>query len=107
MLAAQIGIAVGANPSILNATTKVAASWFPLEERAAAAGLGSLAIYVGASALGLALTPILAAGLEIRQVLLVYGIAAVIAAVAFFSWCATVRPRLLPPQSQRNAPWPS
>jgi sugar phosphate permease len=40
LLIAQIGIAVG-QPFILNAITKLAARWFPMEERATAAGLGS------------------------------------------------------------------
>jgi MFS family permease len=61
VLAAQIGIAIG-QPFILNAVTKVAARWFPLEERATAAGLGSLAIYVGIVT-GLALKPFLTAQL--------------------------------------------
>ena len=43
VLAAQIAIAIG-QPFILNAVTTVAARWFPLEERATATGLGSLAI---------------------------------------------------------------
>src|SRR5512135_1716609 len=46
VLIAQIGIAIG-QPFILNALTKVAARWFPLQERATASGLGSLALYVG------------------------------------------------------------
>src|SRR5512141_149813 len=45
-LLAQIGIAIG-QPFILNALTKVAVRWFPLQERATASGFGSLAIYVG------------------------------------------------------------
>jgi predicted MFS family arabinose efflux permease len=81
VLAAQIGIAIG-QPFILNAVTKVAAQWFPLEERATAAGLGSLALYVGI-ALGLALTPALASGLGIAGTLLAYGVAAVVFAAAF------------------------
>jgi MFS family permease len=46
VLIAQIGIAIG-QPFILNAVTTVAARWFPIQERATAAGLGSLAIYLG------------------------------------------------------------
>ena len=57
VLVCQIGIAVG-QPFILNAITKVAARWFPIQERATAAGLGSLAMYVGIM-IGLALTPFL------------------------------------------------
>ncbi len=83
VLAAQIGIAIG-QPFILNAVTKVAARWFPLEERATASGLGSLAIYVGI-ATGLALTPHLAQRMGMEGMLLAYGIAAVVAGVAFFA----------------------
>ena len=46
LLLAQIGIAIG-QPFILNAITKLAARWFPIEERATAAGLGTLAMYIG------------------------------------------------------------
>jgi MFS family permease len=83
VLAAQIGIAIG-QPFILNAVTKVAARWFPLEERATAAGLGSLAIYVGIVT-GLALTPFLTAQLGLEQMLLVYGVAAVAVGLIFFA----------------------
>ena len=48
VLLAQVGIAIG-QPFILNAVTKVAARWFPIHERATASGLGSLAMYEGAS----------------------------------------------------------
>ena len=55
VLISQIGIAIG-QPFILNAVTTVAARWFPIQERATAAGLGSLAMYLGIIG-GLALTP--------------------------------------------------
>ena len=83
VLIAQIGIAVG-QPFILNAATKVAARWFPIEERATASGLGSLAIYLGILA-GLVLTPFLALGSGIAGMLVAYGIVSVIAAVVFFA----------------------
>jgi len=82
VLVAQIGIAIG-QPFINNAVTKVAARWFPIQERATAAGLGSLAMYVG-MALGLALTPYLAAELDIPGMLVAYGVVAMVAAVVFF-----------------------
>ncbi|HMK08608.1 MAG TPA: MFS transporter [Anaerolineales bacterium] len=81
VLVAQIGIAIG-QPFVLNAVTKVAARWFPLEERATASGLGSLAIYMGIL-VGLALTPFLTLQVGIQQMLLIYGVAAVAAAVVF------------------------
>lgn len=82
VLLAQIGIAIG-QPFILNAITKVAARWFPFEERATAAGLGSLAIYLGIMA-GLVLTPYLLLHLGMDGMLLAYGIAAMITAAVFF-----------------------
>jgi MFS family permease len=81
VLLAQIGIAIG-QPFILNAVTKVAARWFPLEERATASGLGSLAIYVGILG-GLLLTPFLDQAFGIASMLLIYGIGAVVAALVF------------------------
>ncbi len=78
---AQIGIAVG-QPFILNAVTTVAARWFPIRERATAAGLGSLAIYVGIMA-GMALTPVLTLATSINTMLVIYGVAAVIVTLIF------------------------
>jgi cyanate permease len=83
VLVAQIGIAVG-QPFILNAITKVAARWFPLQERATASGFGSLAIYLGIAA-GMLLTPFLTLQIGIESMLLIYGIAALVAAVLFFA----------------------
>jgi MFS family permease len=82
VLVAQIGIAIG-QPFILNAVTAVAARWFPIEERATAAGFGSLAIYLGILA-GLLLTPYLTIGYGIPGMLMVYGIVAIVAALVFF-----------------------
>jgi len=82
VLVAQIGIAIG-QPFILNAVTTVAARWFPIQERATAAGLGSLAIYLGIL-VGLALTPYLTIQSSIGTMLMIYGIVSVIAAIVFF-----------------------
>jgi cyanate permease len=82
VLVAQIGIAVG-QPFILNAVTTVAARWFPVRERATASGLGSLAMYLGIF-LGLALTPILTLHFQIGGMLVIYGVASVVAALVFF-----------------------
>ena len=83
VLIAQIGIAIG-QPFILNAVTKVAARWFPLNERATASGLGSLAIYVGIL-VGLALTPFLTLQVGIARLLMIYGVGASIAGVVFLA----------------------
>jgi sugar phosphate permease len=84
VLIAQIGIAIG-QPFILNAVTTVAARWFPIRERATAAGLGTLAMYLGIL-LALVLTPYLTIQSQISGMLLTYGIVAVIAAVVFFAF---------------------
>jgi len=82
VLVSQIGIAIG-QPFILNAITKVAARWFPIQERATASGLGSLSMYLGII-VGLALTPYLTIQWGIGSLLVIYGIVSVIAAVVFF-----------------------
>jgi sugar phosphate permease len=81
VLIAQIGIAIG-QPFILNAVTKVAARWFPIEERATATGFGSLAMYLGIL-VGMILTPYLALGVGIAGMLTAYGVVAVAAALVF------------------------
>lgn len=81
LLIAQIGIAVG-QPFILNAITKLAARWFPLEERATAAGLGTLAMYIGIL-LGMTLTPYLIIGSGIGGMLDIYGIVSIVTAILF------------------------
>ncbi len=83
VLVAQIAIAIG-QPFILNAITTVAARWFPVEERATASGIGSLAIYLGIL-VGLALTPYLTTlGSGFSGMLMIYGIASAVAMIVFF-----------------------
>jgi cyanate permease len=82
VLIAQIGIAIG-QPFILNAVTKLAARWFPIQERATAAGLGTLAMYVGIL-LGMALTPYLTSKYGMEKMLLMFGAASAITAIIFF-----------------------
>ncbi len=81
VLISQIGIAIG-QPFILNALTKVAARWYPIQERATASGLGSLAMYIGI-VLGMMLTPYLVLRSSIDSMLLVYGAAALLAGALF------------------------
>jgi len=81
LLMAQIGIAIG-QPFILNAITKLAARWFPIEERATATGLGTLAMYIGILA-GMTLTPYLIIGSGIDGMLYIYGIISVITTSLF------------------------
>jgi len=77
----QVGIAAG-QPFIIGAITKVAARWFPVEERATASAVGTLALYLG-PLLAMFLTPQLVLSIGIPKTLLVYG-AASAAAAAFF-----------------------
>jgi len=82
VLASQVLASVG-QPFIANAVTTVASKWFPVDERATASGVGTLGMFFG-QIIGLAVTPYLAAGLGIPRTLLVYGVAGIAAAGAFF-----------------------
>jgi MFS family permease len=77
----QIGIAVG-QPFVIGAITKIAARWFPVDERATASGLGTLALYLGPLA-AMLLTPFLVLRIGLSRTLLVYGIASAAAAAVF------------------------
>jgi MFS family permease len=98
----QVGIAVG-QPLILNAVTKVAARWFPIEERATATGLSWLAGYMGLIA-GLALTPYLTSAFGIPKMLIGYGVAALITTVAFLCFAREnpPTPQCVPEQEARS-----
>jgi MFS family permease len=100
VLISQIGIAIG-QPFILNALTKVAARWFPLQERATASGLGSLAMYLGIM-LGMILTPILVLRSSINNMLLIYGAAAVIAVALFLIFSREHPPTPASPPGQEE-----
>jgi MFS family permease len=95
VLIAQIGIATG-QPFILNAITKIAARWFPIDERATASGLGTLAMYVGIL-LGMAVTPYITIQYGMEKMLLIYGIISAITSVVFFIF---VRERPVTPPCQ-------
>jgi len=81
LLIMQIGVAVG-QPFILNAITKFSARWFPIEERATAAGLGSLAMYIGILA-GMTVTPYLTLSSGMNGMLNIFGIFSVAISVLF------------------------
>ena len=100
LLLAQIGIAVG-QPFLLNAITKLAARWFPMSERATAAGLGTLAMYIGVL-VGMLLTPYLANKHGISEMLYWYGVIAIVAAIIFLLF-AKERPRTAPCSSDQEA----
>lgn len=101
ILLSQIGIAIG-QPFLLNAFTKVSSKWFPISERATAAGLGNLSMYVGIFA-GMVLTPYLAENVGIPATLYYYGIFAVIAALVFLFFARDKPPTApcLPEQEER------
>ena len=102
LLIAQIGIAIG-QPFILNAITKLAARWFPMEERATAAGLGTLAMYMGIL-LGMTLTPYLIIGSGIGGMLYIYGIISILTSIVFIVLIKEGPPTApcLPEQEERS-----
>ena len=79
-LAGQIVLSVG-QPLVLNATTKVAARYFPPPERTAAISVASAAQFVGILVAALAAEPLANAG-GLRRVLLTHAVLAVVCAVA-------------------------
>lgn len=79
----QIGLAV-AQPFILNAITKVAANWFPLHERATAAGVASLSQFIGII-IAMVLTPYLLKTSSMHGMLMAYGVLSVISAIIFLA----------------------
>jgi MFS family permease len=95
---AQTGLAV-AQPFILNAVTKVGAKWFPVNERATVAGLGSLAQYIGI-VIALAVTPLLIStsidGIE--KMLRIYGLISVAGSVLLLIFIREKPPT--PPSSE-------
>jgi len=93
LLLSQIGIAIG-QPFLLNAITKISARWFPIEERATASGLGTLAMYIGIL-IGILLTPFLTKGHGISGMLFIYGVISIIAALIFLI-LVKERPRTAP-----------
>jgi MFS family permease len=80
VFASQVGLAAG-QPFVLNAITKVGARWFPLEERATAAAVPSLAQFVGIIA-AMATTPALLDALGMRRMLVGYGVLSVVVGAA-------------------------
>ena len=84
VLIAQIGIAIG-QPFLLNAITKLSARWFPLKERATAAGLGTLSMYIGIL-MGMVLTPLLYASKGLSGMMSLYGIISAAIAILFLAF---------------------
>ncbi len=88
VFACQIGLAV-AQPFIMNAATKVAVHWFPINERATAVGLATLAQFVGII-IAMVVTPILMVKTgdtyNIQAVLLVYGVVSAVGAMLLLAF---------------------
>ena len=77
-LAGQLVIAVG-QPLVLNSITKVAARYFPEQERTTAISIGSVSLYLGILAAALSAKPLFDAG-GLSLVVLVHGAVGVVAA---------------------------
>ena len=85
----QIGLAV-AQPFILNSATKVAGCWFPVEERATAVGIATLAQFIGIIC-AMIVTPLLVTqnsegAYQLRNMLLTYGIISVAGAILILAF---------------------
>ncbi len=94
VLIAQFAIAIG-QPFILNISTKVPANWFPVSERSTAAGILTMAQYVGYT-VPMLLAPMIAENSGIKNTFLVFSIIASIS--AFISIAFTKeKPRITPP----------
>jgi MFS family permease len=87
---AQVGLSI-AQPFTLNAVTAVSVRWFPLEERALAAGLSALAQYIGIM-IAMLITPLMivsdpsqaAYGSGFEKMLWIYGIITFLSAISVF-----------------------
>jgi len=100
VLFSMIGLAV-AQPFILNSITSLTARWFPLEQRATAAGLAVMAQFIGI-VIGMAATPFLVIKFGIPGMLNIYGAAAVAGTVCFFIFLKPAPPTASDEVSQRE-----
>ena len=101
MLVTTLGVAI-AQPFLLNAISTVAAKWFPIQERAAAAGLVIVASFIGV-ALGQVLSPGLMTASGIPSMLMVYGVVTALSSLIFLILAreAPPTPPCLPGQEAR------
>ncbi len=81
---AQFGLAL-AQPFILNSYTKLAARWFPLNERATVSGLAALAQYLGII-VALGVTPYLVTAYKMEGMLMIYGFITLAGALIFLAF---------------------
>ncbi|WP_314686558.1 MFS transporter [uncultured Bifidobacterium sp.] len=75
----QLGLAV-AQPFVMNPLTKLAANWFPVDQRATVTGIGSVAGYVGI-AVAAALTPTMYESMGMGGMLRAMGWVAIVSAL--------------------------
>lgn len=94
VLISQFIIAIG-QPFLLNISTKVPANWFPLSERSTAAGILTMAQYIG-FAIPMLVTPIIAENSGIPNVFMIFAIIALISA-AISIVLTKERPQTPPP----------
>lgn len=94
---AQLGVAAG-QPFLVNSITKTAARWFPINERATASGIATMAGYIG-MVVALVFTPSLTGKYGIEQTLMIYGYAAIICALIFILF-SRERPKTPPGPSE-------
>ena len=81
VLISQIGLAAG-QPFVMNAITKVGARWFPLNERATAAAIPSLAQFIGII-VAMAATPYVVSSSGMSGMLMIYGIVSALLIIVF------------------------
>lgn len=102
VLLCTIGIAIS-QPFIMNAWTKVAARWFPIQERATAVGLAAVGNFLG-TGIGLVLTPLLIQRFPIPTVSLFYGVLATVSGVLFITLAREAPPSPpCPPELEERA----
>lgn len=94
VLIAQFIIAAG-QPFLLNISTKVPANWFPISERSTAAGILTMAQYIG-FAVPMLLAPMIAEKHGIPDTFLVFAVIAVVSALISIAFTRE-KPRVAPP----------
>ncbi len=94
VLASQFIIAIG-QPFLLNISTKVPANWFPVSERSTAAGILTMAQYIG-FAVPMVLAPVLAETWGIPFTFKIFAIIALISAATAIIFTRE-RPKVPPP----------
>lgn len=93
-LVSQFFIAIG-QPFLLNISTKVPANWFPVSERSTAAGLLTMAQYLG-YAVPMLLAPMIAESSGIPKTFMVFAVIAIVSAVIAIAFTRE-KPRVAPP----------